>query len=58
MLDDFHVRLGLGKTQLIRGGEDLVTEIAGHSRLDTLRVYSRPTDDDKHNVLRHLTVDR
>jgi integrase/recombinase XerC len=47
-------------TQLIRGGEDLVTvaEIAGHSRLDTLRVYSRPTDDDKHNALRHLTVDR
>lgn len=47
-------------TQLIRGGEDLVTvaEIAGHSRLDTLRVYSRPTDDDKHHALRHLTVDR
>jgi site-specific recombinase XerD len=47
-------------TQLIRGGEDLVTvaEIAGHSRLDTLRVYSQPTDDDKHNALRHLTVDR
>ena len=47
-------------TQLIRGGEDLVTvaEIAGHSRLDTLRIYSRPTDDDKHNAPRHLTVDR
>ncbi|MGH3222057.1 MAG: tyrosine-type recombinase/integrase, partial [Streptosporangiaceae bacterium] len=47
-------------TQLIRGGEDLVTvaEIAGHSRLDTLRIYSQPTDDDKHNALRHLTVDR
>ncbi len=47
-------------TALIRGGEDLVTvaEIAGHSRLDTLRVYSRPTDDDKHNALRHLTTDR
>jgi hypothetical protein len=24
----------------------------------TLRVYSQPTDDDKHNALRHLTVDR
>lgn len=47
-------------TQLIRGGEDLVTvaEIAGHSRLDTLRVYSQPASDDKHNALRHLTVDR
>ena len=47
-------------TQLIRGGEDLVTiaEIAGHARLDTLRVYSQPTSDDKRNALRHLTVDR
>ncbi|MGW0807882.1 tyrosine-type recombinase/integrase [Nonomuraea sp. NPDC002799] len=47
-------------TQLIRGGEDLVAvaEIAGHSRLETLRIYSQPTDDDKHNALRHLTVDR
>ncbi|MEV4176334.1 tyrosine-type recombinase/integrase [Nonomuraea sp. NPDC049709] len=47
-------------TQLIRGGEDLVTiaEMAGHARLDTLRVYSRPTEEDKHRALRHLTVDR
>jgi site-specific recombinase XerD len=47
-------------TQLIRGGEDLVTvaELAGHSRLDTLRVYSQPTDNDKQAALRHLTVDR
>ncbi len=47
-------------TQLIRGGEDLVTvaELAGHSRLDTLRVYSQPTDEDKHHALRHLTIDR
>ena len=62
-LDD-HITAHTGRhtfvTQLIRGGEDLVTvaEIAGHSRLDTLRIYSRPTDDDKHNALRHLTVDR
>ncbi|HUR07067.1 MAG TPA: tyrosine-type recombinase/integrase [Nonomuraea sp.] len=47
-------------TQLIRGGEDLVTvaEMAGHSRLDTLRIYSQPTDDDKQAALRHLIVDR
>jgi site-specific recombinase XerD len=47
-------------TGLIRGGEDLVTvaELSGHSRLDTLRIYSRPTDDDRHHALRHLTVDR
>ena len=46
--------------ELIRGGEDLVlvAEIAGHARLETLRVYSQPTDDDKHDALRHLTVDR
>jgi integrase/recombinase XerC len=36
-------------TQLIRGGEDPVTvaEMAGRSRLDTLRIYSQPTDDDE-----------
>ncbi|GAA2455760.1 hypothetical protein GCM10010191_88750 [Actinomadura vinacea] len=41
-------------TQLIRGGEDFVTvaELAGHSRLDTLRVYSQPTDEDKAAPLR------
>jgi len=45
--------------ELIRG-EDLVVvaEIAGHARLETRRVYSQPTDDDKHNALRRLTVDR
>ncbi|MFI6792027.1 tyrosine-type recombinase/integrase [Nonomuraea sp. NPDC050383] len=47
-------------TQLIRGGEDLVTvaEMAGHARLDTLRVYSQPTEEDKQHALRHLAVDR
>ncbi|MFI7446684.1 tyrosine-type recombinase/integrase [Nonomuraea sp. NPDC049714] len=47
-------------TQLIRGGEDLVTvaEMAGHARLDTLRIYSQPTNDDKQAALRHLIVDR
>jgi site-specific recombinase XerD len=47
-------------TQLIRGGEDLVTvaEMAGHARLDTLRVYGRPSEEDKQRALRHLTVDR
>jgi integrase len=46
-------------TGLIRGGEDLVTvaELTGHSRLETLPVYSRPTDYDKLGALRHLTVD-
>ena len=46
--------------QLIRGGENLVlaAEIAGHARLDTLRVYSQPTEADKQNAVRHLPVDR
>jgi site-specific recombinase XerC len=60
--DDITAHLGRHPfvTALIRGGEDLVTvaELAGHSRLDTLRVYSQPTDDDKLNALRHLTIDR
>jgi site-specific recombinase XerD len=47
-------------TRLIRGGEDLVTvaELAGQARLETLKVYSHPTDEDKQSALRHLTVDR
>jgi integrase len=47
-------------TRSIRGGEDLVTvaELAGHARLETLKVYSHPTDEDKQSALRHLTVDR
>jgi site-specific recombinase XerD len=47
-------------TTLIRGGVDLVTaaEIGGHARLDTLRIYTQPTDDDKLAALGHLTVDR
>ena len=47
-------------TRLVRGGEDLVTvaELAGHARLETLKVYSQPTDEDKQSALCHLTVDR
>jgi integrase/recombinase XerD len=47
-------------TTLVRAGEDLVlvAELLGHARLDTVRSYSQPTADDKHNALRHLTVDR
>jgi site-specific recombinase XerC/DNA-binding CsgD family transcriptional regulator len=45
--------------QLVRGHEDLVlvAELAGHARLETLRIYSQPTDDDKLNALRHLPDD-
>jgi site-specific recombinase XerC/DNA-binding CsgD family transcriptional regulator len=47
-------------SQLVRGHEDLVlvAELAGHARLETLRIYSQPTDADKLNALRHLPDDR
>jgi site-specific recombinase XerC len=47
-------------TRLVRGGEDLITvaELAGHARLETLKVYSHPTEADKQSALRHLAVDR
>lgn len=47
-------------SQLVRGHEDLVlvAELAGHARLETLRIYSQPTDADKLNALRHLPEDR
>ena len=47
-------------TPLIRGGEDLITVVAlaGHARLETLKVYSHSTDEDEQGALRRLTVDR
>lgn len=53
-------RLSGGTSKIIFGGVDLVTaaEIGGHARLDTLRIYTQPTDDDKLAALDHLTVDR
>jgi site-specific recombinase XerD/DNA-binding CsgD family transcriptional regulator len=47
-------------SQLVRGHEDLVlvAELAGHARLETLRIYSQPTDADKLSALRHLPEDR
>jgi hypothetical protein len=35
-----------------------VAEIGGHARIDTLRIYTQPTDEDKFAALDHLTVDR
>jgi hypothetical protein len=35
-----------------------MAELAGHARLETLKVYSHPTDEDKQSALRHLTIDR
>jgi len=45
-------------TSLVRGGTDLVTvaELLGHSRVETVRVYSN-TRADKIKTLEYLTVD-
>ncbi|WP_322756030.1 hypothetical protein [Frankia sp. Cas3] len=42
-----------------RGGTDLVTvaELLGHTRLETVRIYTKPTEDDKIRALDHLITD-
>jgi hypothetical protein len=35
-----------------------VAEIGGHARIDTRRIYTQPTDEDKLAALDYLTVDR
>lgn len=54
-----HVLRHTFSTTLVRAGTDLVTvaELLGHSRVETVRVYSRPTKADKIVALEHLTVD-
>ncbi len=44
---------------LVRAGTDQVTvaELLGHSRVETVRIYSRPTETDKVRALEHLAVD-
>ncbi len=46
-------------TSLVRGGTDLVTvaELLGHTRLETVRIYTQPTEDDKIRTLDHLITD-
>ena len=47
-------------TGLIRGGTDLVVvaELLGHARLETVRAYTKPTEEDKAKALNLLPVDR
>jgi site-specific recombinase XerD len=47
-------------TTLIRGGTDLVVvaELLGHARLETVRAYTKPTEEDKAKALNLLPVDR
>jgi integrase/recombinase XerC len=54
-----HVLRRTFATSLVRGKTDLVVvaELMGHSRLDTTRQYSLPTEQDKADALNHLTTD-
>jgi site-specific recombinase XerD len=47
-------------TTLVRGKTDLVlvAEILGHARLETTRRYSLPSDKDKEDALKLITIDR
>ena len=46
-------------TRLVRGGTDLVivADLLGHARLETTRVYTGPTDEDRTAALDLLDVD-
>ncbi|KLL10428.1 hypothetical protein BL254_20350 [Protofrankia sp. BMG5.30] len=54
-----HVLRHTFATSLVRGGTDLVTvaELLGHTRLETVRIYTQPTEDDKIRALDHLITD-
>jgi integrase/recombinase XerC len=47
-------------TTLIRGGTDLVVvaDLLGHARLETVRAYTHPTDQDRIKALELLPTDR
>ncbi len=63
-LDEEHITAHIGRhtfaTTLIRGGTDLVTvaDMLGHARLDTVRLYTRPTAADREQALNLLPHDR
>ncbi|MGH8920733.1 MAG: tyrosine-type recombinase/integrase, partial [Actinomycetes bacterium] len=46
-------------TNLLRNGVDIVTvaELMGHRRLDTTRLYTRPTERDLENAVAKLPTD-
>jgi len=63
-LDEQDITAHVGRhtfaTTLIRGGTDLVTvaDMLGHSRLDTVRLYTRPSAADRERALNLLPYDR
>ena len=54
-----HVLRHTFATRLVRGGTDLVivADLLGHARLETTRVYTGPTDEDRATALDLLDVD-
>jgi integrase/recombinase XerC len=46
-------------TSLVRAGYDLVlvASLLGHARIETVRIYTLPTDDDVQAAVDHITVD-
>jgi site-specific recombinase XerD len=55
-----HVLRHTCATILVRGGTDLVTvaQILGHARLETVRTYTKPTEEDHRRALELLPADR
>lgn len=62
-LDDattVHILRHTFATALVRGGTDLVivAELLGHARLETTRIYTRPSAEDRRRALDLLPVDK
>ena len=62
-LDDdttVHILRHTFATTLVRGGTDLVivAELLGHARLETTRIYTRPSAEDRTRALDLLPVDK
>lgn len=54
-----HVLRHTFATNLVRDGADLVlvAELLGHARVDTVRIYTLPTEDDVQDAVDRVTVD-